>query len=455
MDDMNNYRMKHESDKEWSMRRAFLLAHREKFSDSRLRCLASCYINVECYGCRYPPALMRQLGELMAELPKQGSLRSGKHGLPLPVRFVPAGQAGDKLESKDSQISRVPSSVPDTVNPQPCLNKPSDTLPQSSTKLSRLEASFHCLADKLKDVYHSKSLTGSKSEVELVQIAVDKARMSATTQFTELGPGKGFRCDLSLDFVLVSSGEAQNKRLAKNGAYVAAAELLQKAHLRVSENAKPGVSNLQLVASHDPSFGENLPHQRGAESVSTADHLPPRMAAVSHVMDKNPSLSTQRSCVQSGTKRSSDSLHQASLKDFVILQSANATQVLQQSADFNKWSLEYDMSEMDGQCRCRVILGDHVLSDAVGENKSAAKTAASDQALKELQSICCTVVIKRLGDIEPDDTLKRSEVCSIVLLWSPYVIGQTIKFMPCDFFLFFSSPNLSGWRLDGYHMVWP
>ena len=41
-------------------------------------------------------------------------------------------------------------------------------------------------------------------------------------------------------------------------------------------------------------------------------------------------------------------------------------------------------------------------------------------------------------------------------LWSPYVIGQTIIFSSCFFFLlssssFFSSPNLSGRRLDVYH----
>jgi len=38
--------------------------------------------------------------------------------------------------------------------------------------------------------------------------------------------------------------------------------------------------------------------------------------------------------------------------------------------------------------------------------------------------------------------------CAVVVkrsLWSPYVIGQTIIFLPCDFYLllsFFSSPNL-------------
>ena len=40
----------------------------------------------------------------------------------------------------------------------------------------------------------------------------------------------------------------------------------------------------------------------------------------------------------------------------------------------------------------------------------------------------------------------------VLLLWSPYVIGQTIIFSSCFFFLsfffFFSSPNLSGRRLD-------
>jgi len=44
-----------------------------------------------------------------------------------------------------------------------------------------------------------------------------------------------------------------------------------------------------------------------------------------------------------------------------------------------------------------------------------------------------------------------------LLLWPPYVIGQTIIFLPCYFYLlllsFFSSPNLSGRRLDVYHTL--
>jgi len=46
---------------------------------------------------------------------------------------------------------------------------------------------------------------------------------------------------------------------------------------------------------------------------------------------------------------------------------------------------------------------------------------------------------------------------SFIYLWSPYVIGRPYIFSSCDFYLsffflsFFSSPNLSGRRLDVYH----
>ena len=47
---------------------------------------------------------------------------------------------------------------------------------------------------------------------------------------------------------------------------------------------------------------------------------------------------------------------------------------------------------------------------------------------------------------------KTSHVLQTSFLWSPYVIGQTI--LSSFFFLsFFSSPNLSGRRLDVYHTL--
>jgi len=52
-----------------------------------------------------------------------------------------------------------------------------------------------------------------------------------------------------------------------------------------------------------------------------------------------------------------------------------------------------------------------------------------------------------------DSALSAAAVCA-VNYGLPYIIGQAIIFLPCDFYhsFFFSSPNLSGRRLDVYHI---
>lgn len=304
--------------------------------------------------------------------------------------------------------------VASKVSQQSCVTKSSDSSSHGSAKLSKLEASFHCLADKLKEVYCSKSLAESKSVPELVQIAVDKARMTTTTQFSELGPGKGFRCDLSLDFVLVSSGEAQNKRLAKHTAFVSAAELLRMPCLQVTEDS---ASNFKLVTSRDQfARGKPLPQQCGANSKNTTG-LQSKDSSVSRSVNQDPVHSRDHNQVKLGAKRLSGALCSTSLNDFVLLQpsttEANAVNILQQSADFNKWPLEYSVTDVDGRCRCHVTLGGHTLGDVIGDSKSSAKTAAAEQLLKRLKSTCCTVCIKKLGDEDLEDTLKRTEVMQI------------------------------------------
>jgi len=48
----------------------------------------------------------------------------------------------------------------------------------------------------------------------------------------------------------------------------------------------------------------------------------------------------------------------------------------------------------------------------------------------------------------------------LLLLWSPYVIGQTIIFLPCGFYLLSFFPRLMSAAVDWmstilHHMVWP
>jgi len=68
-----------------------------------------------------------------------------------------------------------------------------------------------------------------------------------------------------------------------------------------------------------------------------------------------------------------------------------------------------------------------------------------EQLVHEYVTVTCAVLLQFCDFNSP----------SVPFLWSPYVIGQTVIFLPCDFYLlsffFLSSPNLSGRRLDVYH----
>jgi len=73
----------------------------------------------------------------------------------------------------------------------------------------------------------------------------------------------------------------------------------------------------------------------------------------------------------------------------------------------------------------------------------------------ELRTYCKSIIVVQLQSPKIVFVLLR---VSHALLWPPYGIGQAITFLPCGFFLssssssfFFSSPNLTGRRLDVYH----
>lgn len=50
--DVNKYKSEFESEEHWNLRKNFMLAHMDKFSEDKLVCLAQVFFNVEFLGCR-------------------------------------------------------------------------------------------------------------------------------------------------------------------------------------------------------------------------------------------------------------------------------------------------------------------------------------------------------------------------------------------------------------------
>ena len=71
--------------------------------------------------------------------------------------------------------------------------------------------------------------------------------------------------------------------------------------------------------------------------------------------------------------------------------------------------------------------------------------------LRELRQTAAAYKIRRARLLLLRSSSMELSTC---WLWPPYGIGQAIIFLPCSFFLLlssFSSPNLSGRRMDVYH----
>lgn len=50
--DVEKYKSPFECDDHWELRKSFLLAHKDKYPEDQLICLAQVFFNIELLGCR-------------------------------------------------------------------------------------------------------------------------------------------------------------------------------------------------------------------------------------------------------------------------------------------------------------------------------------------------------------------------------------------------------------------
>lgn len=66
--DVDEYKVDHESDEQWNMRRSFMVRWKDNFPEDRLVCLARVFTNIEFLNCRYPAEVMKLVAELSKEV---------------------------------------------------------------------------------------------------------------------------------------------------------------------------------------------------------------------------------------------------------------------------------------------------------------------------------------------------------------------------------------------------
>ncbi|XP_019395764.1 PREDICTED: NF-kappa-B-repressing factor isoform X1 [Crocodylus porosus] len=179
----------------------------------------------------------------------------------------------------------------------------------------------------------------------------------------------GFACEVRCLNVYLTTGYAGSKNGSRDRATEKAVKLLQKTvEVRV----------IQRKFKH--SYQEDL-------VVCEVDASPPEFPPALKPYDEF--VAANRDCVpiQPGSEfvksGSNSNKHWTS---FVLIENASdAIGILNNSASFNKMSMEYKYDQMPNRSwRCRVYLQDHCLAEGYGTKKTS-KHAAADEALKILQ----------------------------------------------------------------------
>ncbi|XP_055697040.1 partner of xrn-2 protein 1-like [Phlebotomus papatasi] len=97
---INSYRTTYECDEHWDLRRSFMEAHKDRFPEDELVCLAQTFTNVEFLGCRYPSDTMRLVAELSKDVAKEFRKKRESR---LKRTFV---QASDAAEAKVKRVRK-------------------------------------------------------------------------------------------------------------------------------------------------------------------------------------------------------------------------------------------------------------------------------------------------------------------------------------------------------------
>ncbi|MCL4124416.1 UNVERIFIED_CONTAM: hypothetical protein GTU68_014668 [Idotea baltica] len=115
--DIEKYRTKFESDEHWELKREFMVAHKDRFSEERVICLAQVFVNIELMRCKYPDEVMKQVSVLAKEI---GHDYKANQKQRLQRTFVKASDAANaKVKGLKRSYSEVSATKPEPSNAPP------------------------------------------------------------------------------------------------------------------------------------------------------------------------------------------------------------------------------------------------------------------------------------------------------------------------------------------------
>ena len=469
--DVDGQRMTHESSTEWRLRRSFLAAHCDKFAADRLVCLSQCFINVQLYGCQYPPAVMHELSALTDDLDDDATAFRTRLQERSAVKFVKASadddNAGDDVTRACDSNAPVPSKksksneslskflkplsfvkADDNLGAKNTIGDDSDVdaPPTATTSSQRRNELSSMSVDVL--LKRAKANSGKLSIFHKISAALQQKMASAEPgnmvsalheacqksqvqhDFVECAAAaRGQQqqvhgVQLFIDSVFVARAEATSKKNAKRNASQSAVELLTGGAFDiVSANGRA-----ELVAISGGASGGGAPASVRAPASARAPAAQSTLNGT-NVTAKLPSLSTASPDVKQ--KRKKTKAQQAKRAaaaviteqqtsadqgdEFILFEHYgnrdNAVSVLHTSADYNRKPIEYRTDQVKGKIQSTVVIAGRAVATATAQcGVMTLRAEVSEKALQALRRSNWTLLVKQAVDGDGEQMSKNEVI---------------------------------------------
>ncbi|CAF0792321.1 unnamed protein product [Adineta steineri] len=249
---VDKFRLTNESDQQWFYRKQFIQAYRNDYNEERLLCLAQCYANTKCLGCKYSEplkSLLDQLSERFSNLPikrptsQEPTDVNNKRNAPISNTTISTNPLNTNFSNQSNFVSFSSSVTSEPQPPQSTVsysqqNKSSNIDPKTrlyettETKLARLQTFTTQLKQSIQLAQNRTGNDENDHAIEHIyqigtqqRLFIDYRPDELTDQLNSHGTlansflTKLFRGKLYIDDIYICSGEGTNKKLCKRNCF--------------------------------------------------------------------------------------------------------------------------------------------------------------------------------------------------------------------------------------------
>ncbi|XP_076633380.1 NF-kappa-B-repressing factor [Colletes latitarsis] len=210
--DVEQFKTEHECDEHWELRRKFLLAHKNKFPEDELVCLAQVFFNVELLGCRYPKETMQLIAELAKDI--VGDYRE-KQKKKLQRTFVKASDAASSKVKGLNAPTSTNKTETETKSTRPSSNSKINELPIKRNKLQNFPFGDIVLVERPDDMPQT-----------VLTCAVNASGGNLEWKYDTIN--NSIKCSILLNSIPLAQACGSTQKLAKKEASIVGLRELRK-----------------------------------------------------------------------------------------------------------------------------------------------------------------------------------------------------------------------------------